>query len=76
MFTVVPPVPNFRPIRSTISHFQDIAHFRIFLLDSHVKILKYHKIFKFWQIANIYHNFLFRHDYLSYHKVWLISNGN
>ncbi len=32
MCTVVPRVPNFRPFRTTISRFQDIAHFRIFPL--------------------------------------------
>ncbi len=36
-------------------------------MDSYVKMLKRHKI-KFWQITNIYHNFLFHHDYLIYHK--------
>ncbi len=34
------------------------------------------KILKFWQIANIYHNLLFPHDYLIYHKVWLRSDEN
>ncbi len=32
--------------------------------------------FKFWQIANIYHNFLFPHDYLIYHNVWLRMDEN
>ena len=31
--------------------------FQDFPIDSHVKISKYLKIFKFWQINNIYHNF-------------------
>ena len=37
MCTVVPRVPNFHPFRSTISCFQDIAHFRIFPLTPMLK---------------------------------------
>ena len=50
MSTVVPRVPNFRPFRSTISRFQDIAHFRNFPLTP---VLKFHKVFNFRQIAKI-----------------------
>ncbi len=37
MCTVVPWVTNFCPFRSTISRFQDIAHFRIFPLTPMLK---------------------------------------
>ena len=42
-----PQVPNFHPFCSTVSHFQDIAHFRIFPIDFHVKNFK---ICNFWRI--------------------------
>ncbi len=55
MCTVVPRVPNFRPFRSTISRFQDVAHFRIFPLTP---MVKFHKVpqffFYFWQIAKTF----------------------
>ncbi len=44
MCTVVPRVPNFRPFRSMINHFQDIAHFRIFPLTP---MLKFHSAIQF-----------------------------
>ncbi len=41
-------VPDFHPFRSTLSHFQIIAHFYDFPIESHAKIPKCHKIFKTW----------------------------
>ncbi len=70
MCTTVPRVPNFDQPFSRYCTCYD------FPIDSHDKISKCHKIFKFWQIANIYHNFLFPHDSLIYYKVWLRSDEN
>ncbi len=62
--------PNFRPFRSTISHFQDLAHFTIFPLTPMLKFQSAIFFFLIWQIANIYHNLLFPHEYLIYYKIW------
>ncbi len=73
MCTVVPQIQNFRPFRSTISRFQDIAHFRIFPLTY---MLKFQRVTKFSILVdrqNIY-NFTFTDDCLIYHKVWLRSD--
>ena len=63
MSTVVPRVLNFRQFRSTISHFQDIVHFRIFPLTP---MLKFQTATKFLILAdcqNIY-NFIFSYGSL------------
>ncbi len=44
-------VQNFHLFCPTISHFEDIQHFRIFFTDSHFKMSKWHNIFKTWPIA-------------------------
>ncbi len=49
--------PNFLPVWVYDLPFSRYSTFYDFPIDSHVKISKCHKIFKFWQIANIYHNF-------------------
>ncbi len=45
-----PRIANFRLFRSTISHFQAIAH----VIEFHVKISKCHKSFNIWHIAKIF----------------------
>ena len=75
MCTVIPRVPNFHPLRSTINRFQDIAHFRFF---PSTPMLKFQSATLFLFLAdrqNIY-NFAFRHDCRIYHKVWLKSAKN
>ncbi len=55
MYTVVPRVPNFRPFRSMVSRFQDIAHFRIFPLTPTLKFQSVTILFfNFWQIAKTF----------------------
>ena len=44
-------VPNFHLSCSTISRFQDVAHFKNFPIESHVKISKCPKFFKIWTIT-------------------------
>ncbi len=74
--TVVPRVPNFRPFRSTISHFQDLTYFRIFPLTPMLKFHFYFFLF-FWQIAKTFTPQLFiSYNYLIYHKVWSKSDEN
>ncbi len=51
MCTVIPRVQSFRPFRSTISRFQDIAHFRIFPLTPMLKFQSVTIFFYFWQMA-------------------------
>ncbi len=62
-------IPSFRPFRSTISRFQDITHFRIFPIDSQVKISKCHKILSFLSDRQNVHKCVFPYDCLIYHKV-------
>ncbi len=47
-----PQVANFHPFHSTISLFQDIAHYRIFPLTPMLKFQSATIFFNFWQIAN------------------------
>ncbi len=52
--TVAPRVTNFRPFRSTISHFQDIAHFTIFPLTPMLKFQSATKCLILTDYQNIY----------------------
>ena len=45
-----PRVPNFHPFHYMISHFQDIAHFKIFLLTS---MLNFHSATKFSKLGKL-----------------------
>ena len=54
MCTLVPRVPNFRSFRSTISRFQDIAHFRILPLTPMLKVQSATFFFNFWQISKTF----------------------
>ena len=49
--------------------------FSDFATDSRVKISKCHKTFNFVRSPKIY-NFIFHHDYLTYHSVWFRSEEN
>ena len=48
--TVVARVPNFRPFHSTISRFQDIAHFSIFPL---IHMLKFQSAIEFLNVGRV-----------------------
>ena len=79
-------VPNFHPFRSTISHFQDIAHFGIFPLTPMLKFQsatdflifgrspKHITLHSFIALFIIYYIFIIY--CLIYHKVWLRSDKN
>ena len=66
-----PRVTNLCPFRSTISRFQDVAHFRRFPLIPMLKFQSAAKFLIFGKSPIYTHNFAFGYDCLIYHKVWL-----
>ena len=71
------PSPKFSSVLLYDQPFSRYCTYQDFPTDSYVKLSKCcHKIFKFWQISSIYHNFLYPHENLIYDKVQHRSDEN
>ena len=69
------PSPKFPFVSLYDQPFSRYSTFQVFPLTPMLKLQSAIKIL-IWQIANIYHNVLFPHEYLICHKVWCRLDEN